>query len=63
MSSPHAPVMLPEVLAAMQPKAGERIVDGTFGAGGYTRALLATGAEVVGLDRDPSVIEFARPLI
>lgn len=63
MSSPHAPVMLAEVLAALQPAPGQRIVDGTFGAGGYTRALLAAGAEVVGFDRDPTVIEFAQPLI
>ena len=63
MSFPHAPVMLPEVLASLGPKSGERIVDGTFGAGGYTRALLAAGAEVVGFDRDPSVIAFAQPLI
>ena len=63
MSFPHAPVMLAEVLAAMKPQAGERIVDGTFGAGGYTRALLGAGAAVVGFDRDPSVIPFAQPLI
>ena len=36
----HIPVMLSEVLAALEPKAGEIIVDGTFGAGGYTEAIL-----------------------
>jgi 16S rRNA (cytosine1402-N4)-methyltransferase len=52
---PHEPVLLAEVLAALQPLAGARIVDGTFGAGGYSRALLEAGAEVVAIDRDPNV--------
>ena len=54
--SPHYPVMLPEVLAAVKPVAGETYVDGTFGNGGYTQALLdAADCRVVALDRDPSV--------
>ncbi|NGP18057.1 16S rRNA (cytosine(1402)-N(4))-methyltransferase RsmH [Devosia chinhatensis] len=52
---PHVPVLLDEVLAALAPVAGKRIVDGTFGAGGYSRALLEAGAHVIGIDRDPSV--------
>jgi len=52
---PHLSVMLAEVLAALEPKPGDVIIDATFGAGGYTRAILATGAEVIGLDRDPTV--------
>ena len=52
---PHLSVMLSEVLAALEPKPGDVIIDATFGAGGYTRAILATGAEVIGLDRDPTV--------
>lgn len=52
----HVPVMLPEVLAALDPKPGMRILDGTFGAGGYTSALLDAGADVVALDRDPDAI-------
>ncbi len=52
---PHLSVMLPEVLAALDAKSGDVIIDATFGAGGYTRAILATGAEVIGLDRDPTV--------
>jgi 16S rRNA (cytosine1402-N4)-methyltransferase len=52
----HIPVLLDEVLAALSPQAGAMIVDGTFGAGGYTRALLAAGARVVAIDRDPEAI-------
>ena len=48
--------MLPEVLSALAPKAGEVYVDGTFGNGGYSEAFLrAASCNVVGLDRDPSV--------
>ncbi len=59
MSGPHAPVLLDEVIEALAPKPGDVIVDATFGAGGYTRAILATGATVIGLDRDPTVRPFA----
>ena len=55
MTSPHAPVLLEEVIEALDPKPGDVMVDATFGAGGYTRAILARGAAVVGLDRDPTV--------
>ncbi|WP_409013095.1 16S rRNA (cytosine(1402)-N(4))-methyltransferase RsmH [Brevundimonas sp.] len=55
MSGPHAPVLLDEVIEALAPKAGDVIIDATFGAGGYTRAILATGARVIALDRDPTV--------
>ena len=54
--APHVPVLIAEVLAALAPVPGETVVDATFGAGGYTRALLATGARVVALDRDPDAI-------
>lgn len=54
--SPHVPVMLAEVLAVLKPAPGEVFVDGTFGAGGYSRALLAHGATVYGIDRDPAAI-------
>jgi 16S rRNA (cytosine1402-N4)-methyltransferase len=59
MSGPHAPVLLDEVIEALAPKPGDVIIDATFGAGGYTRAILATGATVIGLDRDPTVQPFA----
>jgi len=57
--SPHAPVLLDEVIAALDPKPGEVMIDGTFGAGGYSRAILARGARVVAFDRDPSVRPYA----
>lgn len=61
-ASPHVPVLLDEVLEALAPLEGARIVDGTFGAGGYSRALLEAGASVIALDRDPSVTPFADAL-
>ena len=60
--APHVPVMLDEVLAALQPAAGRTLVDGTFGAGGYSRALLEAGATVIAFDRDPTTRRFAGPL-
>ena len=56
-SAPHRPVLLPEVIAALQPRDGAIYVDGTFGAGGYSRALLdAARCAVWGIDRDPDAI-------
>jgi 16S rRNA (cytosine1402-N4)-methyltransferase len=52
--SPHNPVLLREVLGFLAPQSGEVHVDGTFGAGGYSRALLeAASCRVVAIDRDP----------
>ena len=59
----HIPVLLAEVVAALQPESGKVILDGTFGAGGYTSALLASGAEVVALDRDPTAISAGQALV
>lgn len=56
---PHAPVLIAEVIEALSPAPGDFMIDATFGAGGYSRALLAAGAEVLGLDRDPSVRPYA----
>ncbi len=50
----HYPVMLPEVLDALSPVDGGVYVDGTFGAGGYAKAILdAADCTVVAIDRDP----------
>lgn len=60
--APHTPVLLAEVLAALEPQPGQLIVDGTFGAGGYSKALLERGAEVVAFDRDPAARNYAAAL-
>ena len=59
----HIPVMLAEVLRHLAPAPGAVMLDGTFGAGGYTRALLDAGARVVALDRDPGAIEGGRAMV
>jgi len=57
-AAPHVPVLLAEVVAALAPAAGETHVDGTFGAGGYTKAILEKGASrVYAFDRDPDAIQ------
>jgi 16S rRNA (cytosine1402-N4)-methyltransferase len=61
-SAPHQPVMLDEVMQAVAPEPGRQVLDGTFGAGGYSRAFLEAGAEVVAIDRDPSAERFSAPL-
>ncbi len=59
----HIPVMLPQVLEALAPSAGDVMIDATFGAGGYSRALLEAGANVLGIDRDPDVIATATDMV
>jgi 16S rRNA (cytosine1402-N4)-methyltransferase len=59
MSAPHIPVLLDEVIDALKIAPGERHIDGTYGAGGYSRAMLDAGAEVVAFDRDPDAIAAA----
>lgn len=61
--TPHVPVLLDAVIDALLPTPGERHVDATFGAGGYTRALLAAGVTVFAFDRDPTAIAGGRPLM
>lgn len=59
VSSPHIPVLLDPILDAVAPVSGGWL-DGTFGAGGYTRALLDAGADyVIAVDRDPLAFELA----
>jgi 16S rRNA (cytosine1402-N4)-methyltransferase len=56
--APHVPVLLAEVMSALAVAPGEIHVDGTFGAGGYTKAILGKGAaHVYAFDRDPEAIE------
>jgi len=57
MTTAHVPVLLAEVIAALMPRDGALYLDGTFGAGGYSRALLdAAACRVVAFDRDPTAI-------
>jgi 16S rRNA (cytosine1402-N4)-methyltransferase len=58
----HVPVLLKEAMEALDPREGGVYVDGTFGAGGYTRSLLDRGARVIALDRDPSAIRAGEKL-
>ena len=58
----HVPVLLAEVLAVAQVRPGQRWIDGTFGRGGHTRALLERGASVLALDQDAAAAEAARAL-
>jgi 16S rRNA (cytosine1402-N4)-methyltransferase len=55
----HQTVLLEETVELLQPGAGKVIIDGTLGGGGHTEALLARGATVVGVDRDPVALAAA----
>lgn len=60
---PHIPVLINSILKACGPIEG-RWLDGTFGAGGYTKQLLDAGAgHVIGVDRDPLAFELADPWV
>jgi 16S rRNA (cytosine1402-N4)-methyltransferase len=62
--TPHRPVLLTEVIEALSPRDGAIYVDGTFGAGGYSRAILeAAHCTVFAIDRDPDAVKGAAPLI
>jgi 16S rRNA (cytosine1402-N4)-methyltransferase len=62
--APHVPVLVSDVIAALEFSGGDTAVDGTFGAGGYTRAMLSAGAgRVIGFDRDPDAIEAGKSLV
>ena len=61
--SGHLPVMLAEVLEALSPSNGKHYIDGTFGGGGYSKAILeAADCRVLGIDRDPDAIARGREL-
>ncbi|MCC6982440.1 MAG: 16S rRNA (cytosine(1402)-N(4))-methyltransferase RsmH [Bauldia sp.] len=59
----HVPVLLSQVMAFLAPRPGETVIDGTFGAGGYSRALLEAGADVLAIDRDPNAISRGAGLV
>ena len=59
----HVPVLLEECVAALNPRDGVTLLDGTFGAGGYTRRFLELGATVIGVDRDPTAIAGGQGLV
>lgn len=61
--APHVPVLLDEVLSALAITPGETHVDGTYGAGGYSRAMARAGAHVIAIDRDPDAIAEGRARI
>jgi 16S rRNA (cytosine1402-N4)-methyltransferase len=55
-SARHVPVLLEEVMRFLAPEAGGTFIDGTFGAGGYSSAILNRGGSVIAIDRDPGAI-------
>ena len=60
----HIPVLLAEVLAELAPRDGETYIDGTFGAGGYTRAILeAADCRVIAIERDPAAFSAGADLV
>jgi 16S rRNA (cytosine1402-N4)-methyltransferase len=63
-SGRHVPVLLAQVLETLRPRDGERYIDATFGAGGYTRAILETAdCRVTAFDRDPTAIAGAAQML
>lgn len=62
--APHVPVLLRQVLDYLAPSDGGVYVDGTFGAGGYARAVLGAAAtRVIGIDRDATAIAGGQRLV
>jgi 16S rRNA (cytosine1402-N4)-methyltransferase len=62
-ASPHTPVLFQEVLSALEPQSGSRIIDGTVGAGGHAHGILEASSPdgtLLGLDRDPQALAIAQ---
>ncbi len=63
VQAPHVPVLLRQVLDHLAPRDGGVYIDGTFGAGGYSAAILGAAAtQVIGIDRDATAIAGGRRL-
>ncbi|MBN8919695.1 MAG: 16S rRNA (cytosine(1402)-N(4))-methyltransferase, partial [Rhizobiales bacterium] len=61
---PHIPVLAGAVLRALSPRDGGVYIDGTFGAGGHTQQILAAAdCRVIAIDRDPTAVARAIPLV
>lgn len=62
MSVPHIPIMVPQILEALQPRPRGHYIDGTAGAGGHIEAVLTAvpEAHVLGIDRDPDAVRIAQ---
>ncbi|MDR1499223.1 MAG: 16S rRNA (cytosine(1402)-N(4))-methyltransferase RsmH [Rickettsiales bacterium] len=59
----HIPVLLKEVLSNLSPRDGDVILDATFGAGGYTKAILdSANCKVIAIDRDEDTLKFAKQM-
>jgi 16S rRNA (cytosine1402-N4)-methyltransferase len=61
VNAAHAPVMVAECLEQLAVTPGHWYIDGTFGAGGHTNAILSAGGRVLAIDRDPDVRRFLDP--
>lgn len=59
MNTQHEPVLLKEIIEELHIKNQGRYIDATLGAGGYTRAILDMGGNVLGIDTDPSMLKIA----
>jgi 16S rRNA (cytosine1402-N4)-methyltransferase len=61
----HVPVLLAEIVERLAPTPGDRIIDGTFGAGGYTQALLEgePSLRILAIERDPDARTAAQPIV
>src|SRR5262249_30022489 len=60
----HVPVLVRSVIEQLEPRDGGLYIDGTFGAGGYTRAILdAADTKVIGIDRDQSAVALGADLV
>jgi len=63
-AAPHTPVLLNEVMRSLEPVKDGVFIDGTFGAGGYSKALLSRGAtQVMAIDRDPEALAAGADLV